>query len=172
MTVTPEPQLKKRRMSDSEEQLPAPVSQLLIKRLSDKARLPTRGSLLAAGYDLYSAEKKTIPARGKALVDTQLSIAVPAGTYGRVAPRSGLASKFMIDTGAGVIDADYRGVVFILLFNLSDKDFEVQEGDRIAQLIIEKICNPEVLEVDNLDETFRGANGFGSTGGHSQLTSP
>jgi len=88
----------------------------------------------------YSAESKVIPAHGKALVDTQLSIAVPAGTYGRVAPRSGLgllfacfyvatltwatASKFMIDTGAGVIDADYRGVVFVLLFNLSDKDFE------------------------------------------------
>ncbi|KAF9222051.1 dUTP diphosphatase [Gyrodon lividus] len=170
MAVDLEPQPKKRRISDLEEHLLAPVSQLLIKRLSDKATLPTRGSLLAAGYDLYSAEKKTIPARGKALVDTQLSIAVPAGTYGRVAPRSGLASKFMIDTGAGVIDADYRGVVFVLLFNLSDKDFEVQEGDRIAQLIIEKICTPEVLEVDNLNETLRGANGFGSTGGHSQLT--
>ncbi|KAF9247127.1 dUTP pyrophosphatase [Melanogaster broomeanus] len=171
MAVDLEPQLKKRRMSDSAEQLPAPTSQLLIKRLSDKAKLPTRGSLLAAGYDLYSAEKKTIPAHGKALVDTQLSIAVPAGTYGRVAPRSGLASKFMIDTGAGVIDGDYRGVVFVLLFNLSDKDFEVQEGDRIAQLIVEKICTPEVQEVDNLDETLRGTNGFGSTGGHSQLTS-
>ncbi|KAG6378892.1 dUTPase-like protein [Boletus reticuloceps] len=65
-----------------------------------------------------------IPARGKALIDTQLSIAVPIGTYGRVAPRSGLASKFMIDTGAGVVDADYRGTVFVLLFNLSDQDFE------------------------------------------------
>lgn len=87
-----------------------------------------------------SAEKKTVPAHGKALVDTQLSIAVPKGTYGRIAPRSGLgewqarhplapanfspASKFMIDTGAGVIDADFRGVVHILLYNLSDKDFE------------------------------------------------
>ncbi|KZO89773.1 dUTP pyrophosphatase [Calocera viscosa TUFC12733] len=147
----------------------APTSQLLIKKHSEKARLPTRGSPLAAGYDLYSAEKKTIPARGKALIDTQISIAVPVGTYGRVAPRSGLASKFMIDTGAGVIDADYRGIVFVLLFNLSDKDFEVQEGDRIAQLIIEKIETPAVMEVADLEETLRGAGGFGSTGGHTAL---
>lgn len=94
-----------------------------------------------------------IPAHGKALVDTQISIAVPPGTYGRVAPRSGLgtrlfpshpklssplteiyacvASKFMIDTGAGVVDADYRGVLFVLLFNLSDKDFEGKHGCQI-----------------------------------------
>ncbi|KAG1857170.1 dUTP pyrophosphatase [Suillus tomentosus] len=166
------PQLKKRRMSVSDSadnDASAPMPQLLVKRLSDKAKIPTRGSNLAAGYDLYSAEKKAIPAHGKALVDTQLSIAVPAGTYGRVAPRSGLASKFMIDTGAGVIDADYRGVVFVLLFNLSDKDFQVEEGDRIAQLIIERIYTPDVMEVENLDETSRGAGGFGSTGGHGSL---
>ncbi|KAF8138677.1 dUTPase-like protein [Boletus edulis] len=154
-------------MSDSVQHASSP--QLLVKRLSEKAKLPTRGSPLAAGYDLCSAEKKMIPARGKALIDTQLSIAVPIGTYGRVAPRSGLASKFMIDTGAGVVDADYRGTVFVLLFNLSDQDFEVQEGDRIAQLVLEKICNPDVLEVENLDQTIRGVNGFGSTGGHSLL---
>ncbi|KAG9009672.1 Deoxyuridine 5'-triphosphate nucleotidohydrolase [Tulasnella sp. JGI-2019a] len=146
-----------------------PISSLLVKRLSDKATLPKRGSALAAGYDLYSAEQKIIPAKGKALVDTQISIAVPVGTYGRVAPRSGLASKFMIDTGAGVIDADYRGVVFVLLFNHSDKDFTVEPGDRVAQLIIEKIQTPEVVEVQDLDETLRGGGGFGSTGGHGAL---
>lgn len=140
------------------------VAPLLIKKLSDKARTPTRGSSLAAGYDLYSAERKIVPARGKALVDTQLSIAVPAGTYGRVAPRSGLASKHMIDTGAGVIDADYRGTVFVLLFNYSDKDFQIEEGDRIAQLILEKIVTPDVVEVQDLEETLRGSGGFGSTG--------
>ncbi|KJA24596.1 hypothetical protein HYPSUDRAFT_53662 [Hypholoma sublateritium FD-334 SS-4] len=148
---------------------PVLAPNLLVKRLSEKATIPTRGSALAAGYDLYSAEKKLIPAHGKALVDTQLSIAVPHGTYGRVAPRSGLASKFMIDTGAGVIDADYRGVVFVLLYNLSDKDFQVEQGDRIAQLILERIYTPEILEVDDLEETIRGAGGFGSTGGHTLL---
>ncbi|OJT13371.1 Deoxyuridine 5'-triphosphate nucleotidohydrolase [Trametes pubescens] len=165
-------QLKKRKMSpasENEKSELAPVAGLLIKRHSDKARLPTRGSALAAGYDLYSAETKVIPAHGKALVDTQISVAVPAGTYGRVAPRSGLASKFMIDTGAGVIDADYRGVVFVLLFNLSDQDFTVNEGDRVAQLILERIVTPDVVEVADLDATLRGAGGFGSTGGHTAL---
>ncbi|KAK3906955.1 dUTPase-like protein [Staphylotrichum tortipilum] len=137
---------------------------LLIKKLSDKARLPTRGSAFAAGYDLYAARETTIPARGKGMVDTDLSLAVPADTYGRVAPRSGLASKNFIDTGAGVIDADYRGPVKILLFNHSDVDFEVKEGDRVAQLVIERIYTPEVVEVQELEASVRGAGGFGSTG--------
>ena len=69
-----------------------PQNQLLVKKLSDKATTPTRGSALAAGYDLYAAEDKVVPANGKVLVDLQLSIAVPEGTYGRVAPRSGLGT--------------------------------------------------------------------------------
>ncbi|EMR71696.1 putative deoxyuridine 5 -triphosphate nucleotidohydrolase protein [Eutypa lata UCREL1] len=137
---------------------------LLIKKLSDKARLPTRGSAFAAGYDLYAAKETTIPARGKALVDTDIAIAVPAGTYGRIAPRSGLASKHFIDTGAGVIDADYRGQVKVLLFNHGEADFGVVEGDRVAQLVVERIYTPDVVEVAELEESVRGAGGFGSTG--------
>lgn len=87
----------------------------------------------------YSAQNTVIPAHGRALVDTDISIAVPAGTYGRIAPRSGLAVKNFIDVGAGVIDADYRGQVKILLFNHADVDFEVKEGDRVAQLILERV---------------------------------
>ena len=83
---------------------------------------------------------------------------------GRIAPRSGLASKHFIDTGAGVIDADYRGQVKVLLFNHSDADFAVAEGERVAQLIIERIYTPEVVEVAELEESVRGAGGFGSTG--------
>ncbi|KAK3341773.1 dUTPase-like protein [Lasiosphaeria hispida] len=137
---------------------------LLIKKLSASARLPTRGSAFAAGYDLYAARATAIPARGKALVDTDISMAVPAGTYGRIAPRSGLAAKNFIDTGAGVIDADYRGPVKVLLFNHSEADFEVAAGDRVAQLVLERIYTPEVLEVQELEESVRGAGGFGSTG--------
>jgi dUTP pyrophosphatase len=83
---------------------------------------------------------------------------------GRIAPRSGLASKNFIDTGAGVIDADYRGPVKVLLFNHADTDFAVKEGDRVAQLVIERIYTPEVVEVQELEASVRGAGGFGSTG--------
>ncbi|KAL5624506.1 hypothetical protein BROUX41_004566 [Berkeleyomyces rouxiae] len=138
---------------------------LYVKKLSDKAKLPVRGSTYAAGYDLSASKDTTIPARGKALVSTDLSIACPAGTYGRIAPRSGLAAKHFIDTGAGVIDADYRGEVKVLLFNHHDTDFEVKEGDRVAQLVLERIVTPEVVEVEALEESVRGAGGFGSTGG-------
>lgn len=137
---------------------------LRVKKLSEKAVLPSRGSPLSAGYDLSSAEETKVPARGKALVPTDLSIAVPEGTYARIAPRSGLTWKHSIDVGAGVIDADYRGPVGVILFNHSDTEFEIKAGDRIAQLIIEKIVTPQVTEVDDLDSTTRGAGGFGSTG--------
>ncbi len=92
-------------------------------RLRPEAKLPLKGSEHAAGYDLCSAEMSVVPRRGKALVKTGLSFAIPHGSYGRIAPRSGLALKFAIDTGAGVIDSDYRGEVHVLLFNHSDEDF-------------------------------------------------
>lgn len=138
---------------------------LLIKLLSEHAKPPTRGSQHAAGYDLYAAHPTTIPGRGKALISTDIAIAVPAGTYGRVAPRSGLAVKHSIDCGAGVIDADYRGEVKVLLFNFGENDFQVERGERVAQLILERIWTPEVLVVQELEESVRGAGGFGSTGG-------
>ncbi|KAL1534873.1 dUTP diphosphatase [Salvia divinorum] len=137
---------------------------LRVKRLSEKAVLPSRGSPLSAGYDLSSAVETKVLARGKALVPTDLSVAVPEGTYARIAPRSGLAWKHSIDVGTGVVDADYQGPVGVILFNHSDVDFEVKAGDRIAQLIIEQIVTPEVAEVDDLDSTARGSGGFGSTG--------
>ena len=123
------------------------------------ARIPTRGSIDAAGYDLYSAEEKVVPAHGKMLIDTQISIATPPGTNRRIA-RSGLAAKNMITTGAGVVDADYRGVVFVLLFNHSDEDFKVKQGDRIAQLILKKIVTPAIEQVEDLNKTVRGSQGL------------
>ena len=139
-------------------------SKLLVKRLSETATLPTRGSKFAAGYDLTSSVCIRIPANGRHLISTGLSIAVPTGTYGRIAPRSGLAVKHGICVGAGVIDEDYRGDIKILLFNHGDEDYWVNVGDRIAQLVLEKIATPEVVEIDELDESERGAGGFGSSG--------
>ncbi|KAM8876653.1 deoxyuridine 5'-triphosphate nucleotidohydrolase, mitochondrial [Synchiropus picturatus] len=137
---------------------------LRFAKLSEHATTPTRGSLRAAGYDLYSAYDYTIEPMGKAVVKTDLQIAVPHGCYGRVAPRSGLAVKHFIDVGAGVVDEDYRGNVGVVLFNFNNQPFEVKKGDRVAQLVCERIFYPELVEEKTLDETERGAGGFGSTG--------
>ena len=158
---------------------------LKIKKMSPNATLPTKGSQYAAGYDLYSAIDMAVPARkidtaysirpdglnyfklssGQALVPTDLAITVPYGTYGRIAPRSGLSVKNGIDVGAGVIDRDYTGNCGVVLFNHSSVDFIIKKGDRIAQLILEKIVpNPIIEEVDDLESTLRGDGGFGSTG--------
>ena len=91
-------------------------------------------------------------------------MALPEGTYGRVAPRSGLAVKHGIDTGAGVVDADYRGELGVVLFNNSDEDYTISEGERIAQLVVEKIWTGDITVVDSLDDTTRSSGGFGSTG--------
>ncbi|XP_030745724.1 deoxyuridine 5'-triphosphate nucleotidohydrolase-like [Sitophilus oryzae] len=125
---------------------------------------PTKGSPRAAGFDLRSVYSITVPARDKALINTGLKFELPSGCYGRIAPRSGLASKNGINVGAGVIDQDYRGIVMVLLFNHSNEDFQVNVGDRIAQLICERIHYPELVEEKELTHTERNTNGFGSTG--------
>ena len=142
----------------------ANTTPLKTKKLGPEAKLPYKGSSLAAGYDLCSAEDCRVPAGGRHLVSTGLAVACPPGHYARIAPRSGLAVKSGIDVGAGVVDADYRGEVKVLLFNFSDEDFQVNKGDRIAQLIIQKIATVDILEVEDLEETKRGEGGFGSTG--------
>ncbi|XP_052786049.1 deoxyuridine 5'-triphosphate nucleotidohydrolase-like [Mya arenaria] len=137
---------------------------LKFAKLTEKALIPTRGSKLAAGFDLYSAYDMIIPAKGKALVNTDIQITLPDGCYGRVAPRSGLARDHFIDVGAGVIDQDYRGNVGVVMFNFGDNEFEVKAGDRIAQLICERIFLPDLVEEKSLDDTERGDGSFGSTG--------
>ena len=122
------------------------------------------GSARSAGYDLRSAYDCVVPAMGKAIVKTDIQIRVPEGTYGRIAPRSGLAAKHHIDVGAGVVDEDYTGNVGVVLFNHAPGDFSITKGDRIAQLVCEKIEYPILEECKGLEETERGAGGFGSTG--------
>ena len=129
----------------------------------DDAKLPTRGSAGAAGYDLSANADGIVPPRGRVLVSTGIAIRVPPDHYARVAPRSGLTVKHGIDVGAGVIDSDYTGEVKVALFNHSDEPFVVKAGDRIAQLIFERISTPDLVLVQALDVTDRGAGGFGST---------
>ena len=137
---------------------------LLVKTLRPGAKIPRRESPGAAGYDLSSADEVSIPPGARAAVRTGIAIAVPRGTYGRVAPRSGLAVRHGIDVLAGVIDEDYRGEIAVVLLNTGDEPFRISTGDRIAQLVIEKIETPQVVAVKDLDETVRGMGGFGSTG--------
>ena len=134
-----------------------------VKRVNKNAKLPVRSMAGAAGYDLTAAESAVVPAHSQCLVKTGLAIAIPPDCYGRVAPRSGLALKKFIDVGAGVIDSDYRGELGVVLFNFGKEDFVVNMGDRIAQLIFEKIKTPKIKELDSLEGTGRGAQGYGST---------
>ena len=133
--------------------------------LSADAQMPLRGSADAAGSDLYACGGSvTIAPRSFALINTGVAVAIPRGYYGRVAERSGLACKG-IGVGAGVIDADYRGEVKVLLRNFTDEPFTIEHGIRCAQLIIEKCEAVQFEHVDAfIDVTERGANGFGSSG--------
>lgn len=136
-----------------------------IKKLSDQAKIPTQGSKYAAGYDLYAAEEVLVNAMGRKLVKTNISISIPEGYYGRIAPRSGLAYKNGIDVLAGVIDSDYRGDIGVILFNSDHNvDFQVNVGDRIAQIIIEKCHSVNWDTVENLEASVRSEKGFGSSG--------
>lgn len=135
-----------------------------VKKLSDRAFLPTRGSDEAAGLDLYAAEALTIAPRSRALVPTDIAISIPMGTFAHILPRSGLAVKYGIHVGAGVVDSDYRGNVGVLLFNHSDEEFVISAGDRIAQMVIKPCLLMSVQESDTLEPTGRGIHGFGSTG--------
>lgn len=138
---------------------------ILVILSSDNATMPTRGSDEAAGLDLYSSEDKVLPHKDQTDVETDIVVLVPKGTYGRVAPRSGLCVKNKITTGAGVVDRDYRGSLKVILVNGSDTDFQVKKGMRIAQLVCEKVAYPTPRQVGSLPPTNRQSNGFGSTGG-------
>jgi len=137
---------------------------LRFKQLDPRAVLPKRGSVLAAGLDVCGIEDVEIGPRQRAMARTGLAVAIPPGFYGRVAPRSGLAAKNGLDVLAGVIDSDYRGEIVCVLYNTGDETIKLPAGSKICQLIIEQIITPEATWATDLDETARGAGGFGSTG--------
>jgi dUTP pyrophosphatase len=129
---------------------------------------PTRGTEHAAGFDLRAAVdgELTLAPGARALIPTGISIAIPPGFEGQVRGRSGLALKHGIAlvNAPGTIDADYRGEIGVIVINLGSEPFTVQRGDRIAQLVIAAVSMAELEVVDSLEETTRGAGGFGSTG--------
>jgi len=134
-----------------------------IMKLSDKAIIPTKGSRFAAGHDIYALTDGLVPAQAQTMVETGIAIALPERTYGRLAARSGMASKIGIAVGGGVIDADYTREVKVILRNHGEADCIFKAGDRIAQLIVEKAANADAIEVEDLGVTERGKMGFGSS---------
>lgn len=135
-----------------------------VKLLHPNAKLPSRSKPDDAGADLHALDAVAIEPGARAVIKTGIAISVPRGFYARVAPRSGLAVKQGIDTLAGVVDTGYQGDVSVVLINHGDQTFIAKAGDRIAQLIVEKIETPDWRVVDDLEASARGDKGFGSSG--------
>ena len=143
--------------------------QLKVKRTDPRVQLPGRATAGRAGMDLRALleEPLTLEPGGRASVPTGIAIGLPSPeTVGLVFARSGLAIKhgLALSNGVGVIDSDYTGEIRVGLVNLSDTAYTIQPDERIAQLVVMPVCLPDILEVEELDQTERGAGGFGSTG--------
>ena len=139
---------------------------LKFKRIHPDAVLPAYAHPSDAGMDIRSVADMTVPARGRALVPTGLVVLLPPLYEAQVRPRSGVALKHGITVlnTPGTIDSGYRGEIGVILFNSSDVDFQVKKGDRVAQVVIAPVTQPVIEEAQEIDETDRGAGGFGSTG--------
>lgn len=143
-------------------------NKLYVKKLREGAMLPKRETIGSAGYDLccLCEEPITVSPNERKLIPTGIAVEIPEGTVGLVYSRSGLSLKHGIHMAndVGVIDSDYRGELKVPVHNRSDVTYTVNNGDRIAQLVITPILTPEIEETDELSETVRGEGGFGSTG--------
>lgn len=145
------------------------VGTLRVKRLDKDLPLPMRAHAGDAGADLYSAEDVTLAPGERALVGTGIAIALPMGTVGLIHPRSGLAAKhgLTVVNAPGTVDAQYRGELKVCLLNTDRSEpIEITRGMRIAQLVVQRVELVDFEEVEELDDTERGAGGYGSTGTH------
>ena len=150
------------------------MTEIKVRLLSPEGRLPERMSEGSGGYDLFASDATIVPAAtvsesgrvdlGRALIPLGIAIELPLETVGRIASRSGLSVNSNIEAGAGWIDSDYRGEIMVELKNFSSVDFEVRQGDRIAQLILLPVILSEFKADERLCDTDRGQSGFGSTG--------
>jgi dUTP pyrophosphatase len=140
--------------------------ELPVRLLHPAAQLPRRAHPGDAGADLFSVEEIVIPAGDRRDVGTGIALAIPSGYAGFVQPRSGLAFKhgIMVVNSPGLIDAGYRGEVRVALYNSGREPFTVAVGERIAQLVVHRVEQPEFLATDELPDTSRGDGGFGSSG--------
>lgn len=142
--------------------------ELKIKKLNENAKIPTRGTSGAAGFDLYAClqEPLTLNKGDTALIPTGIAIAVPEGYAAFIHSRSGLSVKkgICLLNSVGVVDSDYRGEVCVGVIKATDGEYTIEPSERIAQMVIKQVCIPEIVETDELDSTERGTGGFGSTG--------
>lgn len=138
--------------------------ELRIKKLDPGARLPERAHHDDAGADLFSNEEVLLEPGERRVVKTGISMAIPSGYVGLIWDTSGLSAKGGIKSMGGVVDAQYRGEVCVILVNLGREPYRIERGAKIAQMLIQKIEFPEICETEELDDTLRGEGGFGSTG--------
>jgi len=138
--------------------------ELKIKKLNAGAKVPTYAHAHDAGFDLCAIDEVVIPTGGRVLVGTGVAIEIPDGYVGLVWDKSGLSNNHGLKTLGGVIDAGYRGEVKVGIINLSDTDYKIEAGHKVAQMLIQKVEHAEFVEVAELSDTMRGDCGFGSTG--------
>ncbi|MDP3986066.1 MAG: dUTP diphosphatase [Candidatus Veblenbacteria bacterium] len=137
---------------------------LEVKKLDPRAKLPVYFFPGDAGLNLFAVEDVVIPAHERVMITTGLSLAVPGGYVGLVHDRSSMAAKAGVHALAGVIDAGFRGEFKLVFLNTSNDDYKISAGDKVAQFLIQPVERVEVVEVEELPPTERGAGGFGSTG--------
>jgi dUTP pyrophosphatase len=137
---------------------------LLVKKLDPGAIIPTKANPTDAGYDLYALNGAILQKHTHQLVKTGVSLEIPEGYVGLIWPRSGLSYKHGLDVFAGVIDSGYRGDVGVILYNSQYNSYAIEAGDRIAQILFQKVEDFDIVEVEKLDDSQRGSGGFGSSG--------
>ena len=135
-----------------------------MKKLDERAKVPQYAHDTDAGMDFFALENTTVPAGRSATVPTGIAVEIPTGYVGLVWDKSGLASKEGITTMAGVIDSGYRGAMSLIVFNTTGEDFTFKAGEKVAQMLVQKVEHVGIVSVDTLSDTERGNKGFGSTG--------
>jgi len=137
---------------------------LKIKKLHKDAIIPNYAYTGDAGMDLYSVKNLNLKSKARCIVPTGIAMQIPNGYVGLIWDKSGLAAKYGITSLAGVIDSGYRGELFITLLNTSKKDYQIKKGDKIAQILIQKVCQSKIKIVEELSKTKRGSKKHGSSG--------